>query len=137
MRKILLILSFPFTIYSCINSFTEKDVIGVYTPLEYENCYDTIQLLEGGLYYRKVYDLNKKLLLNIKSRYELREEGSQIFFHSYFLNLDRDLVKFPELVNDTLGGSLLNLEKNKGKIRFCAGYYSASLPNQNCFQKQK
>jgi hypothetical protein len=137
MKKLLLTFIFPFSIFSCTKSFVEKDVVGVYTPVEYKNCYDTIQLLQGGVYFRKVYDTNKKILLNIKSKYELRNEGSQIFFHSYFLNLDRDLVKFPELVNDTLGVALLNLEKNKGKIGFCTGYYSASLPNQNCFQKQK
>ena len=124
-------------LFSCSESFTEKEVLGTYTPIGYEKCYDTIILQNNERYERRVYDLNKKMLLSLESKYELRENGSQIYFHSYFMNLDSDLVKFPELVSDTLGGALLNLEMNNGKLEFCTGYYSASLSNQNCYQKER
>lgn len=123
--------------FSCVDTFDEKEIIGIYTPIDYKHTFDTIQLDEKGVYYRKVYDKDKKLLLNLKSNYELRNGGSKIYFNSYFLNLDRDLVKFPELVNDTLGGAELNLERKNHTIKFCTGHFSASLPDQNCYQKIK
>lgn len=136
MKKLLLILLLVM-VYSCTENFTEKEVVGIYTPLSYNNTYDTIQLLEKGKYHRKVYDKKKKLVLDIVSDYELRNGGSKIYFNSYFLNIDRDLERFPELVNDTLGGAELVIEKKDNTLQFCVGYLSASLPNQNCYHKLK
>ncbi len=132
MKKIFLILLL-IAINSCTNSFTEKEMIGTYSPLDYKNTYDTIRLLENGVYHRKVYDKNKKLVLDQVSNYELRNGGSKIYFHSYFLNFDRDLVQFPELVNDPIGGLETPLERVNNKIQFCAGYEIYS----NCYQKLK
>lgn len=123
------------TMCSCTDNFTEREVIGYYVPLDYNNTYDTIQLMKNGKYHRKVYDKRKKLILNIISNYELRNEGSKIYFNSYFLNLDRDLEQFPELTDDTTGEAELIIEKVGNTIQFCTGYLSASLPDQNCYQK--
>ena len=51
--------------------------------------------------------------------------------HSFFLNLDRDLIAHPELLSDT--GMLMetNMETDNGSLRFCTGY----LENQNCYRK--
>lgn len=135
MRKMLLILFL--IVCSCTDNFTEKEVIGYYVPTDYNNTYDTIELMENGKYHRKVYDKRKKLILNIMSKYELRNGGSKIYFNSYFLNLDRDLEQFPELANDTTGGAELIIEKASNTIQFCTGYLSASLPDQNCYHKLK
>ena len=132
MKKIILLLTI--TIYSCTNNFTEKEVIGTYVPVDYKQTFDTIILMKNGIYHRKVYDRNKTLMIDMKSQYKIQANGS-ILFYSYFLNLDRDLVKFPELIKDTLGGGSFILEKIDGKIGFCTGYASASLPNQNCYHK--
>jgi len=132
-----MLLVFLLAVYSCTGNFKEKEVIGYYVPIGYNNTYDTIQLMEEGKYHRKVYDKKKKLILNIMSNYKLRSGGSKIYFNSYFLNLDRDLEKFPELANDTLGGAELVIEKIDNTLQFCTGYLSASLPNQNCYHKLK
>jgi hypothetical protein len=123
---------------SCVDRFTEQEVLGVYTPVDYKNCFDTIRLKKNGVYHRKVYDIKKHLLLDMKGKWNFyNEEKSQIQFHSFYLNLDDNLIKFPELVQDTVGGGAFNLERNNNTIAFCVGYYSASLPNQNCYQKQE
>lgn len=116
--------------------YTEKELIGVYAPTDYKNTFDTIQLKEHNKYHRKVYDKNKKLVLEMNGKWEL--DGSYIKFKSFYLNLDDDLVNFPESVRDTTGGWGGNVERRKGgTIEFCVGHLSASLPDQNCYQKLK
>jgi len=132
MKKIFLILLL-IAINSCTDNFTEKEVIGYYVPIGYKNTFDTIQLMQGEKYHRKVYDKNKKLVLDMIGNYKLLDNGSKIDFHSYFLNLDRDLEKFPELVKDTNFGAELSLERIKNTIQFCTGYEIYS----NCYQKLK
>jgi hypothetical protein len=133
MRKIIimkfLILS-SIVLFSCIK---EQDLKGTYVPVNYKNNFDTIRLEDDGIYSRKVYDINGKLLLKMKGRWE--HKNDIINFRPFFLNLDYDLVKFPEVIQDTLGGWSGNLHKNNGNLEFCVGHLSASLPNQNCYRK--
>ncbi len=123
--------------FSCVGHFEEKEVYGYYTPVDYKNNFDTIQLQPQGIYQRKVYDKNKKLLLEMKGEWKLVNQNSQIQMRPFYLNLDDDLVKFPDNVKDTSMAVIESLEISNGKIQFCVGYYSADLPNQNCYQKIK
>ena len=41
-------------------------MIGTYSPANYTNTYDTIQLETNNIYNRRVYDRNKKLVLKTK-----------------------------------------------------------------------
>lgn len=121
---------------SCVEHFEEKEVCGYYTPVDYKNNFDTLQLQPQGVYHRKVYDKNKKLLLEMNGKWNLKDNES-VHFEPFYLNLDDDLIKFPDNVKDTTGGWAGRLETQNGKIQFCVGYYSGKLPNQNCYQKIK
>lgn len=122
---------------SCVYRFTEQEILGIYTPVDYKNCFDTIVLKENGVYDRKVYDIKKHLVLDMSGKWNFKKGQSNVIeFSSYFHNLDRDLIKFPELAIDTIGSWSHTIERSKGKIEFCVGYYSADLPNQNCYRKQ-
>ena len=46
-------------------------------------------------------------------------------------NLDRDVVKFPELLGDTAGGLGSIIESKGGTLVFCTGY----LDRENCYQR--
>ena len=115
---------------SCDEHHEEKEVYGYYTPVDYKNNFDTIQLQPQGIYYRKVYDKNKKLLLEINGKWEL-EGNTVVHFETFYLNLDDDLVMFPSNVSDTTGGWRGSLETRNNKIQFCVGY----LQGENCYQK--
>jgi len=117
-------------------SYTEKELIGAYSPTEYKNTFDTIQLKKNNEYHRKVYDINKKLVLEIDGKWSIEEDVIE-FKSPYFLNLDRDLVQFPELLQDTKSNGIGYIYSNNGTIEFCVGHLSASLPNQNCYHKLK
>lgn len=137
MKRLSFLLFFMLLICSCVNNFSEEDIIGTYTPIGYKNCYDTIQIKKTGIYHRKVYDKKKKLLLEMDGKWSFSNgDKGTIQFKSFFLNLDRDLTRYPELVQDTLGGGAFLLDNKNGRIEFCTGYFSATLSNQNCFQKQ-
>lgn len=103
---------------SCVEHFEEKEVYGYYTPVGYKNNFDTLQLQPDNVYYRKVYDINKKLLLEMKGKWKM-EVNHRIILSPFYMNLDDDLVKFPELVNDTTGGVNTYFEMRNGKVRFC------------------
>ena len=118
---------------SCVKHFEEKEVCGYYTPVNYKNNFDTIQFLPNSKYLRRVYDINKKLVLEMKGNWKLTEQKSKIQIDGFYLNLDDDLVKFPELSKDTNMMVISVLETNMEIIQFCAGHY----PNQNCYQKVK
>lgn len=124
---------------SCKN-YTEKEIVGFYAPVDYKNNFDTIQLQENNIYHRKVYDFNKKLVLEMQGEWKL--DGTAIKFYPFYLNLDDDLVKFPENVQDTTGGwagdiwhinEPLSQTKRKA-IAFCVGHQSATK-DENCYQK--
>ena len=135
MKKILLILLL-LTVYACMRNFNEKEMIGTYSPLDYKNTYDTIQLNDHNIYRRKVYDINKKLVLDTKGIWSI-DEDIIVFKSPFFLNLDRDLEKFPELLQDTISNGVGYIYLYNGTIKFCVGHASASLPNQNCYRKLK
>lgn len=116
--------------------YTEKDLIGVYAPADYKNTFDTIQLQEHNKYHRKVYDINKKLVLEMQGEWSIKEDVIE-FKSPYFFNLDRDLVEFPELLQDTVSNGLGYVWKKKGTLEFCVGHFAVDLPDQNCYQKLK
>lgn len=126
--RLLIVLSVVF--FSCIR---EQDLKGTYVPVNYKNNFDTIDLEDNGIYSRKVYDINGKLLLKMKGKWERSNDA--IRFQSFYLNFDDDLVKYPELAQDTLGNWGGYLGYNNGDLEFCVGHFSGSLPNQNCYQK--
>ena len=133
MRYLIGLLSIFF--FSCSNSIDLEDAVGTYVPENYENNFDTITLRSKGVYHRKVYDSDGNLVLNMKGKWMLGENKDEIRFRSFYLNLDDDLVKFPESVQDTSGGWSGLIEKEIGEMKFCLGYYSADLPDQNCYKK--
>lgn len=114
-------------------NYTENELIGIYTPKDYKKTFDTIQLEKNNVYYRKVYDVDKKLVLEMKGKWTL--DNNFVKFKSFYLNLDDDLVTFPESAQDTTGGWGGDLAKSKGIIEFCVGHLSASLPDQSCYKK--
>lgn len=118
---------------SCKEQFKEKEVYGYYTPIDYRNNFDTLQLQPQGIYYRKVYDKNKRLLLTMNGKWKL-ESGHRIIVSSFYLNLDDDLVKFPHLVKDTATEINTYFETYDGKIQFCGVGHS---PHENCYKKIK
>jgi hypothetical protein len=124
-----------FFLYSCLSSFNEQDILGKYSPINYYNNFDTIIIAKNNKYYRKVYDINKKLVLDMSGEWYFTNDNKNIQFWSFYLNLDDDLVKFPESVKDTLGGSQVVIEKFNGNIKFCFGYFAQDLENQNCYEK--
>src|SRR5690606_26087586 len=103
---------------------------GYYAPVGYTNTFDTIELKPQGVYHRKVYNKNNKLALEMNGKWYL-EKNSIIHLNSHFFNLDRDIEKFPELLQDPLGGSSGLLETSHGAIEFCVGYEIDS----NCYRK--
>lgn len=117
---------------SCDERFEEKEVYGYYAPIDYKNSFDTIQLQPDGLYHRKVYDKNHKLILSMNGKWIFAKDHS-IKLSSYYLNHDDDLVKFPYNVNDTFGEAETYFETKNGKIQFCLGYYQG----ENCYYKIK
>ncbi len=124
------ILSFFFLmLVSC--SLKRSDIVGMYSAVSYLNTYDTILIKKGGDYERKVYDKSKNLALKMNGKWEY--ENGALVMHSFFLNLDRDIVAFPELLADTSMSMEVQIERNGGQFKFCTGY----LNNQNCYQKVK
>lgn len=121
---------------ACIPHFEDNEVVGLYTPNDYKNNYDTLEIKPDGIYHRKVYDFNKKLLLEMNGKWNLRD-NEILHFEPFYLNLDDDLVKFPHLVKDTTGDWEGSLEKVNNKIQFCVGYHAPKLSNQNCYVKIK
>lgn len=130
--KNLYALSLLVLLSSCDENFKEKELYGNYAPINYKNTFDTIQLKPQGVYHRRVFDSNNKLVLKMDGKWSL-EKNTIIHFNSYFLNLDRDVAKFPELLQDTSGGGGGLLGTHNGTIQFCVGYYETD----NCYRKIK
>ena len=76
-------------IMSC--SYSDNEMIGIYTPSNYKNTYDTIELSSNNVYYRRIYDGNKKLVLKTKGTWIVDKDILE-FDRPYFWNLDDDLA---------------------------------------------
>lgn len=87
-------LFFIIVLFSC--SYYNGEIIGTYSPADYTNTYHTIQLAPNNIYYRRLYDRNNKLVLKITGKWKV-DHDLIVFEPPYFWNLDRDLVKYPEL----------------------------------------
>lgn len=127
-----LIIMFLFPLTSCVERFNKEEVYGIYAAVGYKNTFDTLWLKENEVYHRKVYDKNKKLVLEMDGKWTIKN-NEEIQFYSFYFNLDDDLIKFPESVKDTTGGRSAILETDNGTIQFCVGYYQG----ENCYQKIK
>lgn len=129
MKYFFLILNIIFFV-SCVERFEENEIYGKYSPIGYKNTYDTIEIKANGIYYRKIYNNEKSLVQNINSKWRI-ENKNQIQFDAFFINLDRDISKFPDLLNDTLNNWGAILETTNNKINFCIGFFD----KENCYQK--
>jgi hypothetical protein len=128
------LLAIALALVTCGAHFDQKDVVGTYVALDYVNCIDTIRVLPSGLYERRVYASDRSLALGMQGKWTLDEVGDgQITFYSFFLNLDRDLLKYPELVSDTALKLSVELESLGGSVGFCTGYYDG----KNCYRRIK
>lgn len=129
--KVIYVLFLILLFSSCVEHFEEKEVYGYYTPVCYKNNFDTVWLKPDGIYHRKVYDRNKKLLLEMNGKWSLTEQKSKLKIDGFYLNLDDDLVKFPHLVMDTNMELISVIKTNNNAIEFCVGH----RPDENCYQK--
>lgn len=114
---------------SC-QTVNENDIYGKYSPISYHNTYDTLSINQNNTYSRKVYDKRKKLLLNYSAKFVLLNTSS-IKFEDFYLNLDRDLIIFPNDVEDTDLTYTTNFDKSDNEIRLCFGYHEG----ENCYKK--
>ena len=116
------IIAFAALVMASCGLVLDSEVPGVYVPVDFKNTYDTIWVFGNGSYRyrRKVYNKNGKLVLDVEHSYRMALGG--IGFDTFFLNLDRDLVKFPELIDDFFDYAEFALEKKKGIVQFCTGY---------------
>jgi len=130
--KIIYLIFISTLFLSCDEHFETKDLYGYYTSVNYRNTFDTLRFLPDGVYQRKIYNQSKKIVLEMHGKWLLINQHS-LKIDSYFLNLDRDLVKFPELVNDTSMTITTNFEIRNRVIQFCVGYHDG----ENCYQKVK
>lgn len=121
---------FFISILSLLNyKYSEKDVIGIYTTYELENTKDTFIFKEKGIYNRKIYNKENKLLKNYLGDWKISNQR-KILIDNFFLNLDRNLDKYPELLNDTMSEIITPIFRKDGKISFCTGY-----SDDFCFSK--
>lgn len=128
MRRInQLFLVITFFILGC--SIGDKEIAGIYAAIGYNNTKDTIVLCNDGIYERKVYDNNNRLVLKTEGKWSYKD--GLITMRSFFLNLDRDVSEYPELLKDTTMRMQVLVEKEGGVIKFCTGY----LNNENCYGK--
>jgi hypothetical protein len=115
--------------FACTSKYTEKEVYGKYSPQNYNNNYDTIQLCPNRLYNRIVYDRTKKLILLTKGEWRI-DNNSKIKLSNFYLNLDTDFIKFPESSRESMEMEVV-VEKVDGLLRFCVGHYQG----ENCYIK--
>jgi hypothetical protein len=129
MKILNLILLIPF-LTSCARIHESSDLYGRYAPVGYKNTFDTIELKADNLYNRKIYSKENKQVSKMIGKWSFRNSGA-IRFESFFLNLDRDIVKYPELLFDTTSGVSASIERQHGTVRFCVGYNEFA----NCYEK--
>ncbi len=108
----------------------EEDVIGTYVAQGYVNTIDSLRLRSGGIYERLVYTKDRQLALSVQNNWEFRKDG-EIVLHAFFFNLDRDLSKFPELIEDLGYHMNVFIYNQSGSLEFCTGYYEG----ENCYRR--
>lgn len=122
-------LIFLYLNFSC--QINPEKVYGTYVPASYKNTYDTITIKTNGSYKRCVYDKTGKKLLDYEAKYKLN--ANSIKLDDFYLNLDKDLKRFPEDVEDTDMSYTTSFERNGDHIFLCFGYYEG----RNCYEKIK
>ncbi|WP_144283140.1 hypothetical protein [Chryseobacterium echinoideorum] len=125
--KLLIYALFLF-IMSC-QGINQNDVYGKYSPMSYKNTFDTLIIKKEGKYRRVVYDKMETKLLDYESTYSL--EGNLINFDSFYFNLDKDLVAFPNDVKDVDMTFTTYFEEIDGNVSLCFGYHEG----ENCYKK--
>lgn len=116
----LIIYSLSLLFISC-KRIDQNEVYGKYYPVSYKNTFDTIIIKKEGKYRRVVYDKMKTKLLDYESTYSLG--GNSIKFESFFFNLDKDLVSFPNDVKDVDMTFNTYFEEIDGTLSLCFGYH--------------
>lgn len=115
--------------FSC--QIDPEKVYGKYVPDSYKNTYDTITIETNGSYKRVIYDKTGKKLLSYEAKYKLN--ANSIKFDDFYLNLDKDLKRFPEDVEDIDMTYTTSFERKGQNIFLCFGYYEG----KNCYEKIK
>lgn len=118
-----------FMLTMCSSYQSEDNLIGKYANLSNTNTYDTILLLKGGRYERHIYDKSNNFIKKFEGSWTFNSER-KIVFADFFMNLDRDLVKFPELLNEPYGHFETSIDRNSQGLYFCTGY-----EDDYCYQK--
>ena len=114
---------------SCDEHFEKSDIYGCYTPIGYKNNFDTIIFKVKNKFRRRVYDKNKKLILDQKGTWVLKDKHT-LLIETFYRNLDDDLVRYPEKIDTNFSLSTY-FETVDGKIQFDFGHFIG----ENCFQK--
>lgn len=122
--KVIIISFFILLFYSCSDTINKNELIGRYTPICFKNNYDTLTLINSYSYHRKVYDKNKKLVLNMMGNWSFKSPDI-ITFENYYPNVDDDLIKFPKNATDTNRRikSSFCLYRNNGVLEFIVEDY--------------
>ncbi|MEP6464911.1 MAG: hypothetical protein ABJB05_01340 [Parafilimonas sp.] len=129
--KIVVLFAIIILIFSaCDNSYKEKELYGAYVPIDYKNTFDTIILKPNGEYNRKIYNKNNKRVLDMNGEWEFKN-SNRLKIEGFYLNLDDDLIKFPNSINDTDMSIDTYFETQNSVIKFCVGYHH----NGNCYKK--
>jgi hypothetical protein len=128
-RWMKLIIYSLFLLFISCKGIDENEVYGKYYPVSYKNTFDTIIIKKEGKYRRVVYDKMKTKLLDYESTYSLG--GNSIKFESFYFNLDKDLVAFPDDVKDVDVTFNTYFEEIDGNLSLCFGYYEG----ENCYKR--
>lgn len=121
--KLLLILLVNLLIVTIFffSGYKEEELIGIYTPINYYNNIDTICLEKNGVFNHRIYNKNNKLLIAYKGNWKL-ENGSEIHFVPFHLNLDHTFSDLSKIEYDTSGGWSGSLNSNNSYVYFCVGH---------------
>ncbi|KMQ67788.1 hypothetical protein ACM39_10565 [Chryseobacterium sp. FH2] len=127
MKTVISLILLPL-LFSCQN-ISDEDIYGKYSPILYRNTYDTLTIHKNGIYNRVIYNKKGEKRLDYRSKYKLKDLS--IKFSEYYLNLDKDLISFPEDVKDVDMAYTTYFERKYKNIVLCFGYYEG----ENCYKK--
>lgn len=122
---------FLLPLVSCVHNYTKQELQGIYIPIGNKNNSDSIQLLNNGTFKRKIYDKNKKLVLEAEGTWQMN--ANKIKFKKFYLNLDQDFAEGNTKLDDGYYDIETVLETSNNTIQFCVGYYE----RENCYLKIK